>query len=177
MDNQHADEIDKLLQRYKDGRVRLIQQTAGIALNFFKNSFRNQGFTDTALKKWPKRIGGPKNKGRALLVNSGALKRGLRIKRADATSAVVGVDDAVKYAEIHNDGGEIPLTPKMRRFFWAMYYQTGKKGKVANFWKNMALSKKTSITIPKRQFIGDSQTLTRKLITFIESELTKLFNV
>lgn len=180
MDNQHANEIDELVKRYRDGRLRIIQQSAGIALAFFKQSFVNQGFTNKALVKWKKRIGGERNEGRAILVNRAVLKRGIRIKKADKTGAIVGVDPAIKYAEIHNYGGEIPVTPKMRRFFWAMYYKHGGADKrtrgteLAQFWLKMALTKKKTITIPQRQFIGDSVVLARKLTTYIEQELTKI---
>lgn len=81
---------------------------------------------------------------------------------------------SLPYASIHNEGGEITVTAKMKSFFWAMYYKASgamtktKGGKVsaskrnqnlsveAQQWKNMALMKIGSkIKIPQRQFIGD----------------------
>lgn len=183
MDNQHADEIDKLLNSYKQKKLQIIQQTAAMALRHFKLSFSNQGFTDVTLKKWPDRVGGPRNQGRAILVNRGQLKRGLRIKKTDYNGAVVGMDDAIKYADIHNEGGEIPVTPQMRRFFWAMYFKTGgknartRRGELPQFWLRLALTKKDTIAIPARKFIGDSATLERKMIAYVEQELRALFNV
>jgi phage gpG-like protein len=81
------------------------------------------------------------------------------------------------YAELHNHGGKLKVTTKMKRFFWAMYYQsTGAQTykvatrKVANtsknkrlsaeaeMWKAMALKQVGSIIkIPQRQFIGTHQ--------------------
>lgn len=186
MNNRHADEIDKLLEKFKDGRVRIIQGAAGKALTFFKNSFRNQGFTDESLVKWKARSGGPRNNGRGVLTDKGVLRRAVMILRADARGALISVDESVKYAEIHNNGGDIPITPKMRRFFWAMYYKAGGgvKGmdpddvpEFAKFWLGMALTKEQKISIPKRQFIGDSATLEKQLIEYFEKEVTKLFNI
>lgn len=181
--NKHAGEIDKLLESYRQRKLKIIKQTAAMALAHFKKSFTNQGFTDVSLKTWPERKGGPRNQGRAVLINRGVLKRGLRIKKTDYNGAIVGVDDAVKYAEIHNEGGEIPVTPKMRRFFWAMYYKTGGKnkrtrsGEMPQFWLSMALTKSDTIKIPKRQYIGDSATLERKMISYVEQELKILFQI
>lgn len=181
--NKHAGEIDKLLESYRQRKLKIIQQTAAMALAHFKKSFTNHGFTDVSLKKWPERKGGPRNQGRSVLINRGVLKRGLRIKKTDYNGAIVGVDDAVKYAQIHNDGGEIPVTPKMRRFFWAMYYKTGgknkrtKSGELPQFWLRMALTKSDTIKIPKRQYIGDSVTLERKMISYVEQELKILFHI
>jgi len=58
----------------------------------------------------------------------------------------------VPYAAIHEFGGEIsiPVTAKMRSFFWAMFYDTKDEK-----WKFMALTKKTvfKIDMPKRSYI------------------------
>jgi phage gpG-like protein len=197
MENKNADEFDKLIEGYKYMKLRMIQQAAAMALAFFKQSFTNQGFTDVALVPWKRRIPGtPNDKGRAIEVQRGILKRGLRIKRASIDGAIVGPDEGIPYAEIQNYGGQIPITPQMRRFFWAMYYQN-QNGKVYNtntkqaaktnrnvaldnkaqFYKNMALTKEQFITIPARQFIGDSQTLDRQITNYVITELNKFFKI
>lgn len=79
------------------------------------------------------------------------------------------IQNNAEYAEIHNEGGEIPVTANMKKFFWAKYYETGpvKPGTgsrrksssdaEAGFWRGMALKRAGStIKIPKRQFIGPS---------------------
>ena len=40
----------------------------------------------------------------------------------------------VPYAAIHNEGGKITVTGKMKKFFWAKFKETGEVG-----WKYMAL--------------------------------------
>ena len=193
-ENKHAGEFDDLIKGYKELKLRMIQQAAITALNWFKASFVNQGFTDHGLVKWKSRLGSPQNnKGRALLMGTGAgagtLKRGLRIKQTSLNGAIVGMDEAIPYAEIHNVGGTIPITPQMRRFFWAMYYQMGggavggtsERAQAANetaqFYKNMALTKDEFITIPARQFIGDSALLEQEIKQYFTSELDKFFKI
>lgn len=182
--NRNAEEFDKLLEGYKAIKLRMIQQAAGIALAFFKASFINQGFTDAALVKWVNRVPGtPNNKGRAIEVNRGILKRAVRIKRVSMDGAIVGVDESIPYAEIQNYGGKVPITPQMRRFFWAMYYNYGGgiKGKelsdTALFYRNLAITTKQFINIPARQFIGDSVTLERNIRNYITDELDKFFKI
>lgn len=187
--NKHADEFDNLLNGYRALKLRIIQHAAAMALTHFKESFTNQGFTDETLHKWPVRKGGAKNNGRAILINRGILKRGLRIKHTSLDGAIVGEDEGIPYADIHNFGGEIKITPQMRRFFWAMYYKYGggkEKGiskraqglnELAGFYKNLALTKDDHITIPKRQFIGDSALLERNIKKYVTDELDKFFKV
>ncbi|MDW8348364.1 MAG: phage morphogenesis protein, partial [Bacteroidia bacterium] len=107
----------------------------------------------------------------------------------DADSVEIGSD--LDYAKPHNEGEEIAITPQMRKFFWAKYYEatkrikTTKKGTVsqsksnlqissdAQFWKNMAV-KQSPIKIPRRQFIGDSKRLRKVILSVIERELKKI---
>ncbi len=133
----------------------------------FDRNFERKAFFD---KPWPKR--GHNLFGGSLMIGGGG--RGLR----GSISASIGRCSITwrstrPYAAIHNSGGKIPVTPAMRAHFWKMYYATGgrmtklKSGKVsgsqrnvklsaeAQFYKNMALTKKTAITIPQRQFIGN----------------------
>jgi phage gpG-like protein len=181
MDNKNAKEFEHLLKGYQAEKLKLMRSIAAMALTFFKSSFVNQGFTDDSLQKWDGRKGGPRNKGRAVLVDRGILKRGIRVKGVTGSNATIGVDSAIKYATIHNQGGTIPITPKMRRFFWAMYFKFGGKLKTppeaAIYWRNLALSSNTEITIPKRQFIGDSQTLDKQAFEFLTQELNQFFKV
>lgn len=64
----------------------------------------------------------------------------------------VEVSSPLPYANIHNEGGRIPITSKMRAFFWARYKETKDP-----IYKACALTKKTHIDIPQRQFTGVSQ--------------------
>ena len=98
-------------------------------------------------------------------------------------------------AAIHNEGGEIKVTAKMKRFFWYKYYSTSgsfgrrkdgtpRKDKrtvqlstEAEFWKFMALMKEGStIKIPRRQFLGNAPEVEQTVRQIIEENITEFFN-
>ena len=81
----------------------------------------------------------------------------------------VGVDSSIKYAQIHNDGGKIEITPKMRRYFWAMFKQTGD-----TYYRGMALTQKKHFVIPQRQFIGNTKAMEVRLTRRYIKELQKM---
>lgn len=82
----------------------------------------------------------------------GGAREGIRriIKKPGGLDAEYG--SKVPYARIHEKSGTThpSVTAKSRRFFWAMWYQTG-----IDMWKYMALSPKKSFTvkIPARPFL------------------------
>ena len=105
----------------------------------------------------------------------------------------VTIQNTLVYAQIHNDGGEITVTKRMKQFFWSQYYKKGlvrgmyergkgKKSKQkaealskeAEFWRNMALKKVGStIKIPQRQFMGEHPEVDRIVREIINNELSK----
>ena len=126
-----------------------------------------------------------------MLVDSGALRRSIRGK---VSAGKITWESTLPYAAIHNEGGEIVVTAKMKRFFWAKYYEANKGmgrrkngelrankqnvqlGATAEFWKRMALMKEGStITIPKRQFIGASPEVERIVESIIDECLDEFF--
>lgn len=107
-----------------------------------------------------------RNEGRKLYEGTGTLKRafirGQRgslykpFVRSGIAEIPLGVDTReIPYARIHEFGGTItvPITPKMRRYFWYAYYQT-----LDDKYRFMALTKKTSfiITMPARPYFSPS---------------------
>lgn len=158
----------------------------GIGDEFDKN-FERQSFLTQA---WSRRRS-PIRPGGHLLVDSGALRRSVS-SRSDGNSVTFYSD--LPYASIHNDGGNIKVTARMKRYFWARYYEAqggfGRKrngelrdnkknrqlGSEAEFWKALALMKEGKvIKIPKRQFIGMSPEVEREVREIIEDNLTDYF--
>lgn len=137
----------------------LPKATSEKARAFFLSSFIKQGFTDVSFVPWVKRKDDLSHK---LLQQSFALKNSINITKADFEAVEITAGTGINYAAIHNEGGTITVkvTPKMKRFFWVMY----KKTEVEK-WKFLALTKKENfiIKIPKRQFIGHSETLMNNL--------------
>lgn len=157
-----------MLSKYRALLGRLPAQMGAIAVAFVKNNFVQQGFKNHgSVTPWQKRSGN-RDEGRAILMKTRNLSRNVKVKQVGPAKVIVGVDASIKYAQIQNEGGQIPITLKMRRFFWAMYYKSQDE-----FWKNLALTKKTTLTIPKRQFIGDSTDLRDQIGKFIEKEVEK----
>jgi len=140
-------------------------------VEFFKDSFQKQGFTDTAFQGWPQRKDDA-DPGRKILIKSAYLMNSIQVFSADQKRIVFGSD--AEYADIHNSGGtvSIPITPKSKKYFWFMFKKTG-----GTMWKALALTKKQSITvtIPKRQFMGHSKTLMDSLDNWLADEIEKRF--
>ena len=130
----------------------------------FDRNFERKAFFS---KPWPQRL----LEGRgSLLLQSGKLRRSIR---AQVTNNSVSWSSSEPYAAIHNEGGTITVTAKMKRFFWAKFYELAGKvrhkkdgstsrssvklSKQAEFYRNLALMKVgTKIKIPQRQFLGDA---------------------
>ena len=165
--------IDKLMavMDYIENDVPLVIGTE--AVNHFKESFTNEGFTDTGLKKWQsrasKRTGNTANQ--AILTKSGELGDSIDF-RIEGKTIVIYSDK--KYAQIHNEGGIITVTDSMRKYFWSQFYLAKEAAdkELMEQWKFLALSKE--IRIPKRQFIGESETLNQRIAEKMERDLTNI---
>lgn len=153
----------------------------------FDRNFERQAFFS---EKWARRKS-PIRPGRAILVDTGKLRQSIRSQSTDNS---IRFFTDLPYAGIHNEGGEIKVTRKMKAFFWHKYYEaTGSFGRKKNgerrndkrtiqlsteaeFWKCMALMKVgQSITIPKRQFLGASPEVEQAVKDIIEENLTEYF--
>lgn len=140
----------------------------GHCINFFKNSFQKQGFTDQSFSPWEKRNQPDYRPGGALLVSTTYLLESIDAITSDKNRIVFG--SYASYGKIHNEGGilTIPITAKSRKYFWYMFKQTQDVK-----WKYMALSKKDfmKINVPKRQFIGESAVMMSELDKWIKNEI------
>ena len=85
------------------------------------------------------------------------------------------------YAATHNDGEDITVTERMRRFFWAKHLEDkerlGVNSPEAEFWKRMALKKPgTSIKIPRRHYLGPGPEVDAIVLQIIEKESQQYIN-
>ena len=113
----------------------------------FDMNFQRKAFFDVAWKKTK------------LYNNRGSLMARTNNLRNSINAHIEGekivFTSSLPYASIQNEGGEITVTDKMKRYFWAKYIEAGKKGIQADQWKAMALKKVGSkIKIESRRFIG-----------------------
>lgn len=141
----------------------LSDMRVGLKEEFDKNFERKAFFTD----KWKKRAN-PNARGTLLMV-TGTLRRSIK---SQVRGNGVRFSSAVPYASIHNEGGKITVTARMKRFFWYKYKQTKDE-----MWKRLALMKVgKTMTIPQRQFIGDGKE-TQEIIKGAIIKNLKDFNV
>lgn len=180
---------------------RLPRKVGIIAVQHFRQNFRDSGFHDGGLRPW-------KKSQRELRGGMGASARYKTLTSArnhlmSSTEAHIGrgevsIENPVPYAVIHNEGGTIvsnpTITPKMRKYAWAMVYKLSgrkraRKGKraggskeaipeEAKKWMALALTKKTKIKIrakmPKRQFIGESRELVEKISKEVNDSIQRI---
>lgn len=145
--------MDKILN---DIRVELLDE--------FDQNFERKAFFD---KEWKesRRIS---TRG-SLLARTNTLRRSISGEVNLSAGSVRFVSNCA-YGSIHNEGGEIVVTEKMKRYFWAKYMEVNKavagaKGRKseqltgeAGFFKAMALKKVGSkVAIPERRFLGDHE--------------------
>lgn len=181
-------ELEKLLARTLPVKI------GAKAKAIFQENFRKSGFQDGGLQAWKvtrrQLTGKGADAGRGPLLSS----RQVLYKSISYSPerGAVTIYSSVKYAAIHNEGGTVVthprITPKMRRFAWAKYYESGggakgQKGREtgdAAMWKAMALTKKATLTvrvnIPQRRFIGPSRDLTSAAEKIITTEVGKIIH-
>ena len=179
---QKRRELDDLMRR------KLPVKVGNMAKAHYQDNIRErQGFLNNGVKQWDKTKRQQSGSASAA-ANYGALQS----SRNHLYSSIkytpsdyrVRVSNELKYAPIHNWGGNTSptVTSKMKKFAWAMYYK--EKGKSpeesegAKKWKALALTKKTklNIRIPQRQFIGESKELNDEIHQTMDNEIRNILN-
>lgn len=195
-----VDKISKSIQEEVDDR--LPRKLGVLAVQHFKQNFRDSGFRNRGLQPWKRslrEVSGDKRASSRYKTLTSARNHLMNSTESIVGKGYVSIVNSVPYASIHNEGGtihqNIPISPDMRKFAWAMFFKSagirkGKKSKGATSsenlspealkWRGLALTKKStlsrSIQIPKRQFIGDSQELTEIVTNEIEQTIEKVRN-
>lgn len=148
-----------------------------LAVDHFHENFMLGGYMDKKLQSWApsKRIGQDKSAASGYGPLLSSRKELFNSIRSIASDGRVVISSSLKYSKIHNEGGAITqqITPKMRKFAWAKYYESGKTNET---WKGMALTKKTSrtIIIPQRKYMGHSATLNNQIQMRIIKDVKQL---
>ena len=153
----------------------------------FDRNFERQAFFNEA---WQRRSS-PTRPGGSILIDTGKLRQSISSRTTDNS---ITFCSTLPYAAIHNEGDEIKVTARMKRFFWHKYNEAAgsfgrkKNGERRNdkrtvqlsteaeFWKHMALMKEgKSIKIPRRRFLGASPEVEQAVKDIIEENLTEYF--
>lgn len=213
MANDDPKRLERVIIRLKEQieqevNDRLPRKVGVIAVNHFKQNFRDSGFRDGGLRPWKKslrQLSGGRSASSKYKTLTSARNHLMSSIASYPKRGEVSIENPVQYATLHNEGGVLDthpeITPKMRKFAWAMVYKlsgkrkrtTGKrKGRKkgappppplppeAQKWKALALTKKTILRIrakmPKRQFIGESQELAVKVNKEIKQSIDRIKN-
>jgi phage gpG-like protein len=155
----------------------------------FDQNFERKAFFDKVWEgtKFPNRRG-------SLLMRSGKLRRSIKARESKES---ISWSSSLPFATLQNEGGEIEVTAKMKRFFWAMFYKadgatTFKRDKDKNvvsrqternkkltaeaaMWKALALQKVgAKMKIKQRQFIGDHPQVHRRIEHVVDLNMKDL---
>mgnify|MGYP002393039814 CR=1 FL=1 len=139
-----------------------------------KENFRTQSYDGSA---WPGKTNYPGSRSKQLY-KDGDLQDSLKVTES-VSAGTITARSHVRYASIHNEGGRITVTAKMKAFFWVMHRMANGAAGQANaparrrstmsteaaYWKALALMKVgQQIKIPQRQFVGFSHQLDEAII-------------
>lgn len=142
------------------------------ALNFFLDRFKDQAWLGSSKEKWAPRKKVSKwgkktaRNNRNILIDSGRLRRSVRIIRTGALDVTLGSD--VPYARAHNEGLRLGVIQSVRSF--NRRTKTGKRVTVK------AHTRRINQRLPKRQFMGNSPYLTQKLTRTLAADIIKHAN-
>lgn len=188
MVNNNQQYFKEVIAKYRTLMQRSPHIVGTIAKGLFLESFTKQGqlMGGGVVKPWHSRGYAAPGKNRALLVNTGILRRSVQYRKAGVNSVLIYSN--TPYSVMQNDGGKIKVTAAMRKFFFAMYYKhanrlvynvadrslkqtkaNNSRNAQAEFWLHLAMAK--NITIPPRPFIYDTPELPHRLDTFFANTI------
>ena len=156
----------------------LPRKIAIVAVNFSKERFKQQAWLDGGLQKWQPRKNSRDSK-RALLVKSGRLRRSIRAVSVTDKQIRIGTD--VPYAQVHNEGGNGTITQNVRSHSRREHsrkacYRNGRKVSACRVKQHTVrpYSRQVQVNIPKRQFMGPSKALNKRVERIITRELNSV---
>jgi phage gpG-like protein len=166
-------DMEKSSQAIKD----MVTIMGVYAINHYKRSFTNGGFTDESLKRWQPRQRNRDNEGRAILVKTGRLKRSLVAIKMGAYK--VRVQSNVPYALIHNEGGKIKKHGSYKKLYFDENNKLAKtrtaRQRKAIHHGTISYVEKHTITMPQRQFVGYSGILAYKIEAALRAKIREIF--
>ena len=142
------------------------------AVNFSKERFVRKNWVDRTAQAWKKPNPVPdwvpkewRKKGGSLLIGkqSARLKKSIIKTKVTRNSVTIGTD--VPYAQIHNEGGIIKQNITIKA------HSRKRKGRSENVKE---YKRKRQFKIPKRQFIGESAILLRRIERLVQREITNI---
>jgi phage gpG-like protein len=152
MFNEHK-KILAQLRRFEAKVPKMVSEMGGIALNHFTRSFTNQGFTDNSLQKWK-----PRERTRYKTRSGKSVDdttRGILIGKGTAQLMKLSRVNIGRYAvAIRNNAA------------------TSRYARVHN--EGLRAGRGKGFQMPKRQFVGFSGVMNRKIIAMINKEMGQI---
>lgn len=182
--------FDKVLRNMERLKKTLPVQLANQAQNFFVDSWKKEGWDDGNVQKWPPRkVTNKKNKGRALMVKSGALRRAAGQSIRSQTFNLVKLTVALPYAAVHNEGYNGMVKAHTRAQFTksttSQYIglRRTKSGKMKESHRRTTVFTRTGdiavkahvMRMPRRRYMGDSKTLRKMQVSLITTQIDKVW--
>lgn len=120
---EKSNQVNRELQRRVNRLIRVTLKDIKVeALDEFDRNFEREAFFND---KWARRKYND-DESRGLLIKTGNLRRSITGRITDRDSVVI--ETTQPYAKIHNEGGTITVTRKMKKYFWWKYITiTGSK--------------------------------------------------
>lgn len=120
---EKSNQVNQELQRRANRLIRVTLKDIKVeALDEFDRNFEREAFFND---KWARRKYND-DESRGLLIKTGNLRRSITGRITDRDSVVI--ETTQPYAKIHNEGGTITVTRKMKKYFWWKYITiTGSK--------------------------------------------------
>ena len=174
--------IEMAINKAIKGLPRLIGTEA---VNFYKQRFREQAWSDNTTEPWAKRKDNAKrNKGRAILVDKGRLRNSIRITQITENSVTIG--NSVPYAKAHNEGfkGLVNVKAHKRNRYkkvdvysievFSIKSKQGRKSRITQVAGSGEVKAHTRfMNLPKRQFMGKSAVLEQRLKRVIRAYIIR----
>lgn len=151
----------------------------------FDRNFERKAFFD---KTWPRNK--LVNRKGSIMARSNNLRRGFRAK---IQGDKIVFSNSMPYAKIQNEGGEILVTHRMKKYFWAMYYQANQSQRhnvrrtASNTARNNRLSVEAEqfkalalmpvgkkIKIPSRRVIGPHPIIRDSVERIVNNHLSEI---
>ena len=170
MDNKiFYDSLNNLERNFQSVYLRLPPLVGNEAVNFTLDNFKRQGFLGDSFQPWlrrkdPNKWGQhPTRNSRPVLMDTGALRRSIRMISHNGDTVVIGSD--MPYAQAHNEGVRLGEIQSVKAF--SRKTKSGKISTVEPF------TRRINQNIPKRQFMGDSPYLRASISRIVAAEILR----
>ena len=152
------------------------------AVRFFQDSFTRQGFIDTGSVKWKPRSTKAKRNTRGILMDTGALRRSIRIVSKGRNYVIIGATQP--YAQAHNEGVDATVNIKAhtRRItaitkVFNIKSKRGRKVRVNTGSLAHVKAHTRKMKLEKRQFMGKSAFFEKRILLQLEHRIKQIMSV